>query len=82
MTSLSLADLSKLLSPHLPLDKSRLDTLCLVVLGMISARTVSLTLIATEWPGRAKAASTYRRLQLFSKKYHCRMTGRQGLSLP
>lgn len=49
MTSLSLADLSKLISPHLPLGKSRLDTLYLVVLVMISARTVNLTLIATEW---------------------------------
>lgn len=68
MTSLSLADLSKLLSPHLPLGKTRLDTLCLVVLGMISARTVNLTLIATEWPGRAKVASTYRRLQRFFQK--------------
>ncbi len=42
MTRVALAGLSKLLSPHVPLGKSRLETLCLLVLGVISARTVSL----------------------------------------
>jgi hypothetical protein len=42
-----------------------LETLCLLVLGMISARTVNLTHIAAERPSRAKVASTYRRLQRF-----------------
>lgn len=65
MTSFALADLQKLLTPHVPLGKSRMETLCLLVLGMISARTVNLTHIAAERPARAKVASTYRRLQRF-----------------
>ncbi len=65
MTSFALADLRKLLTPHVPLGKSRIETLCLLVLGMISARTVNLTHIAAERPARAKVASTYRRLQRF-----------------
>ncbi len=39
MTSFALADLKKVLTPHVPLGKSRVETLCLLVLGMISART-------------------------------------------
>lgn len=65
MTSYSLADLQKTLTPHLQLVKTRLETLCLLVLGMISARTENLTHIAAERPDRAKIASTYRRLQRF-----------------
>ena len=65
MTRCSLADLQKTLSPHVHLGKTRLETLCLLVLGIISARTVNLTHIATERPGSAKVASTYRRLQRF-----------------
>ncbi|WP_420380707.1 transposase [Marivita sp.] len=65
MTRFALADLHKLLTPHVPLGKSRLETLCLLVLGIISARTVNLTHIAAERPARAKVASTYRRLQRF-----------------
>jgi hypothetical protein len=61
----SLDNLQKTLSPHVPLSTSRLETLCMVLLGMISARTVNLTHIATERPGRALAASTCRRLQRF-----------------
>ena len=65
MTNCSLADLQKTLTPHVQLGKARLETLCLLVLGMISARTVNLTHIAAERPARAKVASTYRRLQRF-----------------
>lgn len=61
----ALADLQKTLTPHVPLSKPRLETLCMLLLGMISARTVNLTHIATERPGRAMVASTYRRLQRF-----------------
>lgn len=53
------------LEPHLGLSKSRLETLCLLVVGMISARTVNLGHIACERPGSALTASTYRRLQRF-----------------
>jgi len=65
MTICSLADLQKTLTPHVQLGKTSLEILCLLVLGMISARTVNLTHIASERPARAKVASTYRRLQRF-----------------
>lgn len=65
MNNHALADLAKMLSPHMRLSKSRIATLCLLILGMISARTVNLTHIAAERPARAKVASTYRRLQRF-----------------
>jgi Transposase DDE domain len=54
-----------ILRPHVDLSKSRVETLCLIVVGMISARTVNLTHIASERPGSALIASTYRRLQRF-----------------
>jgi hypothetical protein len=57
--------LEGILSSHVTLGKSRLETLCLLVLGMVSARTVNLGHIATERPGNALTASTYRRLQRF-----------------
>jgi hypothetical protein len=57
--------LQKTLRPHVDLSKSRLETLCLIVVGMISARTVNLSHLASERPGTARIASTYRRLQRF-----------------
>ncbi|MGY6697793.1 MAG: hypothetical protein ACXIUW_17450 [Roseinatronobacter sp.] len=65
MTRVAFASLFKLLTPHVPLGKSRMETLCLLVLGVISARTVNLTHIAAERPTHARVASTYRRLQRF-----------------
>lgn len=53
------------LRPHVGLSKSRLETLSLIVIGMISARTVNLSHIACERPWEAQIASTYRRLQRF-----------------
>jgi Transposase DDE domain len=53
------------LRPHLGLSKSRLETLCLIVVGFISARTVNLGHVACERPGAVLIASTYRRLQRF-----------------
>ena len=64
------ATLEGILSPHVTLGKSRLETLCLLVVGMVSARTVNLGHIATERPGRALTASTYRRLQRFFQHVH------------
>ena len=55
------------LRPHLELSKSRVETLCLLVVGMISARTVNLGHIACERSGRALTASTHSRLQRFSQ---------------
>ena len=53
------------LRAHIPLSKSRLETLCLLIVGAIGARTVNLGHVATERGGRVKPASTYRRLQRF-----------------
>ena len=57
--------LEGILSSHVSLSKSRLETLCLLVVGMVSARTVNLGHIACERPGVTLTASTYRRLQRF-----------------
>lgn len=61
----ALADLQKILIPQVPLGKSRLETLCMLLLGMINARTMNLTHIASERSSRVMVASTYRRLQRF-----------------
>lgn len=62
--------LEKSLKPHLGLGKSRLETLCLLVVGMASSRTVNLSHIACERPGSVLTASTYRRLQRFFRDVH------------
>jgi hypothetical protein len=61
----ALATLEQSLRPHLPLSKDRRETLALLVVGMVSARTVDLSHIASERPGAALVASTCRRLQRF-----------------
>lgn len=57
--------LSSKLSEGLNLSSSRLETLCLLVIGIASARTVNLSHICGEMPTQAKVESTYRRLQRF-----------------
>jgi hypothetical protein len=57
--------LAGILQPRIGLSKSRLETLCLLIIGMISARTVNLGHIACERPGDVLITSTYRRLQRF-----------------
>lgn len=57
--------LAGILRPHVGLGKSRLETLALIVVGMVSARTVNLGHIACERPGGVLIASSYRRLQRF-----------------
>lgn len=57
--------LSMKLSGRLPLSNSRLETLCLLVIGIASVRTVNLSHICGEMPTQAKVESTYRRLQRF-----------------
>ena len=61
----AIAALTQTLRSHVPLSKSRLETLCLLVIGMVSARTVNLGHIASERPGRVRIASTYRRPRRF-----------------
>ena len=65
MSHPAIATLRGYLRPHLDLSKSRLETLCMIVVGMIGARTVNLSHIASERPGTTLIASTYRRLQRF-----------------
>jgi len=65
MSHRTITALEGFLRPHVALGKSRLETLCLLIVGMIGARTVSLGHIACERGGRVRTASTYRRLQRF-----------------
>lgn len=53
MTNRIAAALAEKLGAHVPLGKSRLETLCLLVVGMIGARTVNLAHVATERGGRS-----------------------------
>jgi hypothetical protein len=55
--------LSQTLRGYVGLGKWRLETLCMLVVGMVGARTVNLGHIATEAGRGVLIASTYRRLQ-------------------
>lgn len=61
----AVAALAEILRPGIALGKSRLETLCLIVVGMVSARTVNLGHLAAERSGDVLIASTCRRLQRF-----------------
>jgi hypothetical protein len=65
MLDRTIATLAGILRPELALSKSRVETLCMIVIGMVSARTVNLSHLACEGPGAAQPASTDRRLQRF-----------------
>lgn len=58
------------LSAHLSLGKSRLETLSMLLIGLIHGRTVNLTHIASHCHGSARYASKYRRLQRFFQHVH------------
>jgi hypothetical protein len=60
-----IAALSRMLRGHVDLGTSRLETLCMLVVGMVGARTVNLGHVATEAGRGVLIASTYRRLQRF-----------------
>lgn len=78
VTKLSAA-LTEKLSPHIDLSKSRLETLALLITGMIGVRTVNLSHIASERGAPVKIASTYRRLQRFFRAMLSRTkTGQPG----
>jgi len=65
MLNQAIATLRDNLRPHLDLSKDRTETLALLIIAMVSARTVNLSHLAAERPGAAQVASTYRRLQRF-----------------
>ncbi len=60
--------LSAKLSDGLSLSNSRLETLCLPVIGIAGVRTVNLSHICGEMPTQARAESTCRRLQRFFQR--------------
>ncbi|MCF6320882.1 MAG: IS4 family transposase [Rhizobiaceae bacterium] len=53
------------LSSHLDLGKTRLQTLACLIVGLVNARTINLTHIASQFSGTAQVSSSYRRLQRF-----------------
>lgn len=57
--------LAATLARHVDLSNDRRQTLAVLVLGMIQARTVNLTHLAGAFSGPAKLSSNYRRLQRF-----------------
>jgi hypothetical protein len=61
----AIAALRDRLSPYLALSKDRRETLALLVVAMVSGRTVNLSHLAAERPGDVLVDSTYRRLQRF-----------------
>jgi Transposase DDE domain len=65
MSDRAVATLSQMLRGHVGLGKARLETLCLLVTGMVGARTVNLSHIASAGARGVQIASTYRRLQRF-----------------
>ena len=65
MLQRAIATLGETVRPHLGLSKDRVETLAMLVIAMVSARTVNLSHLAAERPGDALVASTYRRLQRF-----------------
>ncbi len=65
MVQQALATLGRTLHPHVPLSKSRMETLCLLIVAVVSARTANLSHLASERQTTTKIASTYRRLQRF-----------------
>ena len=59
------AALRRALQGHLSLRKSRLESFCVLVVGVLLSRTVNLSHLACLFPTRAAIASNYRRLQRF-----------------
>jgi hypothetical protein len=65
--------LGRTLSSHLDLSKSRLETLSWLILGLVTARTVNLSHLASQCDSQAQVSSSYRRLQRFFQ--HVRLEG-------
>ena len=57
--------LTQTLSSHLDLGKSRLQTLSWLIIGLVNARTVNLSHLASQCSSSAQVSSSYRRLQRF-----------------
>jgi hypothetical protein len=74
-----LAPLLETLRPHFDLSKTRLETLAVLLVGLANCRTVNLSHLASQFPGDARHASNYRRLQRFFQ--HSRLDGDIGAQL-
>ena len=74
--------LSAKLSDGLSLSNGHLETLCLLVIGIASVRTVNLSHISGEMPTQARVESTYRRLQRFLRNSMSASLGNSCKSYP
>jgi len=61
----SIRSLERTLAENVPLNKARINFLAKFLVAVIQVRTVNLTEIASVFPGRAKVASHYKRIQRF-----------------
>lgn len=59
------AALIETLSRHFMLRNSRLETLAVLIVGLVQCRTVNLSHIASQFPAQVQHKSNYRRLQRF-----------------
>jgi hypothetical protein len=59
------AALIETLKRHFALRNSRLQTLAVLIVGLVQGRTVNLSHVASHFPGAAQHGSNYRRLQRF-----------------
>ena len=66
------------LQGHLTLRKSRLESFCVLVVGVLVSRTVNLSHLACLVPTRAEIASNYRRLQRFFEQVILSRCGQAG----
>lgn len=65
MTTTLINALRVSLASQMVLRKSRLESLCVLVVGVLVSRTVNLSHLAGSFPSTAEIASNYRRLQRF-----------------
>jgi len=65
------------LNPYFDLSKTRLETPTIMLAGLANGRTVNLSHLANQFPGKALHAFSYRRIQRFSN-----MSGWMGMWLP
>ena len=71
----ALATLGRTLYPHVCLSKSRIETLCLLIVGVVSARTVNLSHLASE---RQTTTKTRRPIAGFSGSFSMLISGPTG----
>ena len=70
MTTTLINALRDSLASEMALRKSRLESLCVLIVGVLVSRTVNLSHLAGGFPSTAEIASNYRRLQRFFEQVH------------